>query len=202
MTFLDNVTVPNNWWGTTDVPTINQTIWDFKNDTLNLGTANFMPILNEPNPTAPSVPTVIPYPTPPPTATPEASPTNSTTSISTINPTEPPTEPSTPYLIPELTPTQTAQVPHGTPRAVIGNFSMSDIDNMLVIVFAIAAAVTIMVIINLKFRKVENRKSSKKHQRRKRRKVFPESSIYLLPSSFLKLMFFIPKQPIMFRLQN
>ena len=43
-----NIDLSNNWWGTTDIQAINQTIWDFKND-FNLGVVNFIPILNQPS---------------------------------------------------------------------------------------------------------------------------------------------------------
>jgi len=45
----DNINATYNWWGTTDIPTINQTIYDFKYD-FNSGTVNFIPFLTEPNP--------------------------------------------------------------------------------------------------------------------------------------------------------
>lgn len=44
-----------NWWGTTDVSAINQSIYDFKND-FYLGTVNFTPFLTEPNPEEMSTP--------------------------------------------------------------------------------------------------------------------------------------------------
>ena len=80
-----------NWWGTTDIPTINQTIYDSKNNT-NLGTVLFLPALAQPNPEAPTVPnydlnpTPTPTPSPTPTATPTANPT--ATPHSTVQPTE------------------------------------------------------------------------------------------------------------------
>jgi hypothetical protein len=40
-----------NWWGTTDVQVINQTIHDYKND-FNLGNVTFEPFLTEANPSA------------------------------------------------------------------------------------------------------------------------------------------------------
>ena len=49
-----NVNATYNWWGTTDIPSINQTIYDFKND-FNLGTVNFIPFLTAPNPAAPTL---------------------------------------------------------------------------------------------------------------------------------------------------
>ncbi|MBN1358220.1 hypothetical protein JW988_05575 [Candidatus Bathyarchaeota archaeon] len=47
-----NTNATYNWWGTTDQQTINQTIYDFKND-FNLGTVTFVPFLTEANPAAP-----------------------------------------------------------------------------------------------------------------------------------------------------
>jgi parallel beta-helix repeat protein len=44
-----------NWWGTTDISSINQTIRDFKND-FNLGTVTFVPFLTEPNPETIQIP--------------------------------------------------------------------------------------------------------------------------------------------------
>ncbi len=64
-----NIDATNNWWGTTDVQVINQSIYDFKND-FNLGTVNFVPFLTEPNPQATPDPN-----TPPPTQTTPPSPT-------------------------------------------------------------------------------------------------------------------------------
>ncbi|MCW4018769.1 MAG: right-handed parallel beta-helix repeat-containing protein [Candidatus Bathyarchaeota archaeon] len=43
-----NFDAPYNWWGTTETQTINQTIYDFKNE-FSLGTVNFVPFLIEPN---------------------------------------------------------------------------------------------------------------------------------------------------------
>lgn len=51
-----------NWWGTTNLEVINQTIYDYKND-FTLGRVNFSPILTASNPAAPSVNTPI---SPPP----------------------------------------------------------------------------------------------------------------------------------------
>lgn len=70
----EDISVINNWWGTTDAQAISQSIFDSKND-FNLGTVNFVPFLTAPNPeaspTGASVPTSVPTPSP--------SPTNSTT---------------------------------------------------------------------------------------------------------------------------
>lgn len=53
VTGSSNVNVANNWWGTTNIDQIKQSIWD-NNEDYNLGTANFEPILSRPNPEAPS----------------------------------------------------------------------------------------------------------------------------------------------------
>ena len=58
-----NVPAQNNWWGTTDIPTINQTIYDSKVDS-SLGTIIFVPFLTQPSPTAPVIPATTPVVTP------------------------------------------------------------------------------------------------------------------------------------------
>ncbi len=58
-----NMDVANNWWGTTDIAKINQTIHDYKND-FNLGNVTFIPFLTSPNPEAPAIPIFAPSPTP------------------------------------------------------------------------------------------------------------------------------------------
>jgi hypothetical protein len=80
------ISLPNNWWGTTDVQAINKTMYDFKYD-FNLGTINFLPILESANPEAtpnPTAPTSSPTPsTPSPTASansPSSSPSSQQTS--------------------------------------------------------------------------------------------------------------------------
>jgi hypothetical protein len=54
-----NANATHNWWGTTSLNEINQTIYDYKND-FYLGTVNFAPILTEPNPQTPSIQYTIP----------------------------------------------------------------------------------------------------------------------------------------------
>ncbi len=91
-----NVDASNNWWGTTDVQAINQSIYDSKYD-FNLGTVNFVPVLTGPNPDAPEASNV-PTTTPSPTSTPSVSPSPTTS---------PEHEPSlTPSPEPMLTPQQ------------------------------------------------------------------------------------------------
>ena len=101
-----NVSIPNNWWGTTDASKINQTIFDSKND-FNIGKVNFIPFLNEPVtitnqtstpsplPTNSPTPTVSPVTTPTATVTPIQLPSPSLTLSPSQNPTESPTTPQT-----------------------------------------------------------------------------------------------------------
>lgn len=80
-----SVVAPNNWWGTTDIPKINQTI-NSKYNNLNLVTVNFIPILTMPNPQA--TPNLNldsnPSPTAEPTSAPMPSPTPSLSPSPTI----------------------------------------------------------------------------------------------------------------------
>lgn len=55
----NNLDASYNWWGTTDIQAINQSIYDFKND-FTLGSVNFLPVLTSPNPEAPVIPTPTP----------------------------------------------------------------------------------------------------------------------------------------------
>jgi hypothetical protein len=139
LTEPDNITAVYNWWGTTDASAINQTIWDHKNDTIHLGTLNFIPYLNEPNPSAPSIPTSITIPPPPtlPTPTPDVTPTPLTTPTPSVTPT--PTSP---------TPTP---APTETPQESPGQSDITDISSIAVIVVAILLALIIIVFINRKY---------------------------------------------------
>jgi hypothetical protein len=67
----NDVDASNNWWGTTDIQTITQSVYDQTYD-FNLGKVNITPILNEPDT---STPEILPVQTSTPTATVEASPT-------------------------------------------------------------------------------------------------------------------------------
>ena len=83
----NNVDATFNWWGTTNVQAINQTIYDFKND-FNLGRVNFVPFLTEPNPQAvPNPNTSISTPSPTPTSTPSATPAQTVTPTQSQSPT-------------------------------------------------------------------------------------------------------------------
>jgi len=70
---IESINAQDNWWGITDTATINQTIYDSKDD-YHLGTIQFTPFLTQPSSTAPAIPiytpTITPIPPPAPTATP------------------------------------------------------------------------------------------------------------------------------------
>ncbi len=84
-----DVTVADNWWGTTDTEAINQTIFDSKND-FTVGTVTFTPFLTAPNSEAPETSTEMP------TYTPTSSPTASPTPTPATTPTPPNDEPTVP----------------------------------------------------------------------------------------------------------
>lgn len=83
-----DVNAANNYWGTTDLATINQTIFDFYDDAT-WGKVLFTPILSAPNPVAPPIPAVIlaPIITPPPTEPTQPPPTTQPTPTYTPMPT-------------------------------------------------------------------------------------------------------------------
>jgi hypothetical protein len=76
--YPNDISISNNWWGTTDTQAISQKIYDNKND-FNLGTVTFEPFLTVPNPEAPAIPTSISTPTPSPTDSPTPTPTTTPT---------------------------------------------------------------------------------------------------------------------------
>ena len=170
LTSSNNVNAVNNWWGTNSLPSINQTIWD-KKYASTLGTVQFNPPLQVLNPSAPSVPSVIPIPTPPPspapvyTPSPSSAPTPTPTFYFSPTPTPTPFQDwiySTPT--PSPTPTQLHAIqPPSSPS--FGNFSSTDIDNIAVIAIAFTLAVSIIVGINLKFGRTEKPKSKKQRKR-------------------------------------
>ena len=108
----NNINAANNWWGTTDKGTINQSIYDFKNN-FNSGAVNFVPFLVAPNPEAgltasppfasstPSTPSSTPIQTSSPTLTQSQSPalSSSPSALLTQQPTATP-QPSTGSSLP------------------------------------------------------------------------------------------------------
>ncbi|MCW3999243.1 MAG: right-handed parallel beta-helix repeat-containing protein [Candidatus Bathyarchaeota archaeon] len=146
LTETDNLSLINNWWGTTDVDAINQTILDRKADPVNLGVANFVPFLTSKDVSAPDAPASIPVPTQPPTPAPYTSAAPSATP--TVQPT------ALPYHTEQPTPTTTPRIiqPSSIPvNPLLGGDDLGDIANVVVIVLATLTTVLIIVVINRRF---------------------------------------------------
>jgi hypothetical protein len=92
--YLQDINIPNNWWGTTDITQISQKIYDYRAD-FNLGHVIVDPVLNSPASGAPAIPSNIPSDTPQPTA------------VATPNPSQNPQSPE-PTQNPTTTPSQPA----------------------------------------------------------------------------------------------
>ncbi len=93
----NNVNATYNWWGTTDVAAINQTMHDLKNE-FTLGTVRFIPFLTAPNPQAsPNQTAQLPSPSPSPTQSTSPPPTQTTMPSPSIAPS--PTIPEFPSWI-------------------------------------------------------------------------------------------------------
>jgi hypothetical protein len=163
-----NVNAVNNWWGTTDEASIDQTISDY--DPLlrsNLGNLTFKPFLTQPA-NAPAAPTSIVVPTPPPTPTTSTTttltptPNSSTTPTTTPTPTTIITTPTyTPYPYQTIIPTpyQTLQPVQPTEEPEYGGFNLADVTTAVVIVVAVCLAVTIIVVLNRRFGQAERQQA-------------------------------------------
>ena len=93
--YLQDINIPNNWWGTPDTTEISQKIYDYRAD-FNLGHVIVDPVLNSPASGAPVIPANIPSYTPQPTAVATPNPTqNQQTPEPTQNPTATPSQPAT-----------------------------------------------------------------------------------------------------------
>jgi hypothetical protein len=116
MAVISPLDATSNWWGSTDTAAINQSIYDYKNDT-SLGSVTFSPFLTDPSPDAPALaslsytpaPTPTPFVTPVPLSSPSVTPYPTPTPPPADNTETPQTEPtSTPTPSPTLTPNPTA----------------------------------------------------------------------------------------------
>jgi parallel beta-helix repeat protein len=102
-----DISIPNNWWGTTSTAAIDQSIYDF-NDDFNLGRITYTPILSSENTKAyPDSSISIPSTSPSPTQTP----TTEQTSNSTVQPTTQPTTPTNPTQNPTSNPSNPTSNP-------------------------------------------------------------------------------------------
>ncbi|HTY75331.1 MAG TPA: hypothetical protein VMD05_07190 [Candidatus Nanoarchaeia archaeon] len=132
-----DINATNNWWGTNDTQTINQSIQDLKTN-FNLGTVNFLPILTAPNPQAtPDSNAAVPAPLSPKT------PNSSTTPTSTIT--------STP--IPTLTP---------SPLATLSPKQPNREENSQTWLYAIISAMAVVIAILIGFSVILVKKRTKK----------------------------------------
>jgi hypothetical protein len=91
------VSAQNNWWGIADAATIQTSIYDVHADP-SLGTITFVPFLNSPSPSAPTIPATTPHITPAPSTTP---------TTNAVHVTESPTPP--PTIPPTATPTKKSE---------------------------------------------------------------------------------------------
>jgi hypothetical protein len=145
LTETANIVAINNWWGSGNTAEINQTIWDNKNDPVNLGRLTFVPFLTGLNPWAPSASVTISNPTLSPTPSP-------TTEDTSPTPSPNPTENSTPTPTPTPTHIQTTTQPTASPSSfLLIQLNGSDILNVVVILVAIIAATIIVVLLNRRF---------------------------------------------------
>lgn len=142
-----DVTITNNWWGTTDESTIRNTISDYDAALRpNLGIATFKPFLSSPA-YAPAVQPSVVVPTPPPT--PSATVTPSPGSNTTYTPTPRPTDYPNPTYSPYPTYPDYSILPiEPTDEPGLFNFSLTDITTAVVIVIAVSVAITIIVILS------------------------------------------------------
>jgi hypothetical protein len=159
-----NVEAILNWWGTTDVSTINQTISDYK-DYSNLGTVTFTPFLTQFNVFAPplSFSNLVSTLTPSPLSTATPAPTPTFLSSPPITPTPTRIYEPTP-LVPTLKPSQDSTP---SPKSLLGSFSDSDIGKVTIILLAIALSSAIIIIINEKFGQTQVPKKQINEGRRK-----------------------------------
>ena len=130
--FSNDLTIANNWWGTTDTSAISQKIYD-NNFDFNLGKANLNPILTAPNSQAPAIPTDISTPTP--TSAP----------ITTTSPSQ---SPAGSTYVPTQHPTATSNQPEtGT------QFNLTIVEVAILVVLVVIAVLLGFLIVTLRKRR-------------------------------------------------
>jgi hypothetical protein len=139
-----NLDATNNWWGTTDLSAISQTIHDYKND-YNLGNVTFTPLLTGPSSQAPSISSFsltnqLPISTPTYSQNPASPPP---TSNSPTYATASPKLPSQP------TPTATPQIPTGKSTP-----SQNQLYDVIAVLVAVIVALIIVLTVVLRKRRV------------------------------------------------
>jgi hypothetical protein len=175
MSTLNSIDATNNWWGTTDISAINQTIYDYKNSTM-FGRVTFTPVLSDLNSAAPALESInyVPIPTPTPFPTPIPVPTNTVfipRTTDTLNPISTPTpqpDPTTtPTAIPTPlpTPSPTPKIMPGSPLSLGGQtfaetlsqFDLMGIAKLVLIALGIMWVIIILSYVDRKFAKKENK---------------------------------------------
>jgi hypothetical protein len=171
----NNVDATYNWWGTTDMQTINQTIQDFKTNS-SIGKVNFVPFLNEINTQAPPMQSIyltpVPTPTPYPTPTFAPTPTFVPRPTATFEPISTTTPPPDPTAKPDPTPTSipapipTPKIIPGSPLSlggstfteVISQFDLVELAKLVFITLGIMWVIVILVSVDRKFGRKTNEK--------------------------------------------
>ena len=152
-----DVNAANNWWGTTDVNAINQTIFDAKND-FHLGVVTFIPILTQPSSSAPSAPRTS-IDSPLISTYPVATLGNSPTATETSQPTQPPYQTS-----PNQTPSSSTQPLNQAVNPLGG----SDLTQLVAVAVLVVVAMVVAVAIIFAIRKrTLNQKATPKRRRKK-----------------------------------
>ena len=126
----------NNWWGTTNLAAVNQTIYDKKIDPT-LGKVAFVPILSGPSPSAPTIPAILFTPTYTPNPT--------------SQPTTAPTEQPSPTIKVTPIPTRDPNIPR---TGANQNLSFLNLNVLVIAVFILLALVWVVVIAAYKVKKI------------------------------------------------
>lgn len=153
VTSTNTIDATNNWWGTTDTAAINQTILDSKTSSYGTGTVIFVPFLLQPNPLAPPLPNItlnpIVFVTPPP-------PTNRPSPSPTLTPI--PTPVPTPSPTPKIMPGSPLSLGGSTFAETISQFDIIGLAKLVLIALGIMWVIIILVSVDRKFAKKENKK--------------------------------------------
>jgi hypothetical protein len=162
LTDFHNITATMNWWGLTGQTQIDLTIWDYKNDTVHLGTVIFEPALNSRETEAPSVPASLSIPTTPPTSIPSATATPSSSNSVSHVPSPTPYSSATPWPLQSYLPGTI------TPGPIIGSANNSGLYWIIAIAAAFIVAAAIIVVINVKFGRAKTPPPTKRLRHRRR----------------------------------
>ena len=158
-----NLYATGNWWGTTDNQAINHMILDSKNFSY-LGTVSFVPLLTQPEPSAPSVPNVnLNHPSNvdlgyilPLTPTPTATPAPPTDAPATAEPT--PTPVPTPSPTPIIMPGSALSLGDSSFAEVIAQLDIFNVAEMVLVILGVVWVIVILVSVDRNFGRKEKEK--------------------------------------------